>query len=163
MQCEVQSQSAAQGAKDGDPLLEVRVTIGQQLGKNIGQVMLVNKSTEFLCISERVFDPQFQRVLLKRKDGSYIGLRSTADPAINVFLGFDYTDAYLFVMPAEKKKIDFDLMNFVVQPGRYDYEMTFSYYRCTDVIDNVRIKSRRTIPSFGIQATGEVSIPKEEQ
>jgi hypothetical protein len=158
----IRSDSVLAESKNIIPELTLKVDVYQFYGRNRGRIIIRNFSDNFLCINSRVFNPIYQHILFKYKDGRFVRLKVLAEPAYSFFLGFDYFDAYHFIKPKETREIGFDLSNFMIGPGSYNYVMTFPYYLCQDVIDRERIKSKRNITVFGTQGRGELTIPEEK-
>lgn len=125
-------------------------------------LVITNKTQQFLCVAEHVFDTRRGYIFLSSIDGQPIPLRSHADSVPSFYRGLDLAKAYLFLRPGEPRKMYIDLANFVTGEGTYEYRIVFPYYACTDIIDTRRSATQQEIATRAVDVSGKVAIPSKE-
>jgi hypothetical protein len=147
--------------KEG-PLRAELTTERSSFGDNNLILTISNASDDFWCLAPGEIDTVNQRVRLLDEAGRDVPLRSWGErgnPPPETILGFDYNDAYTFILPREKRQLPLNLGNFVVSSGAYRYEMIFIYYRCRDAIDSDRIKEHRVVQPYAVVGKGSIVLP----
>jgi len=126
------------------------------------QIVLANYSGDFLCVDQSMFDTRAGNILLFDDKNKRVALLSSTEPAPDISLGFDFNQAYYLLRPKGVRKIYIDFKNFRITKSKYHYEVSFPYYRCSDVIDGARIKAGKSISTFVARATGAVFLTPEK-
>lgn len=142
--------------------LKLKLVVEQFMGQNMLDAVLENPSDEFFCINSSVLDSTYQHIRLKDKSGKEVPLLSYGEMWPRALLGFDYNVPYLFIVPNETRTVDANIKNFKISPGKYTYDVVFSYYLCRDVIDTDRLEQKNQIETFTNEVTGSITLEAEK-
>ena len=138
---------------------QLKVVMGFERASNSYYIALKNNSSEFLCLSTEQFDTRRGAISLHDADGKLASLQSYREPGSPLISsGFNFAEPYIFLRPHEDRKTYIDANNFVTNASVYSYEIVFSYYRCSDIIDSARFTGKKDIPGRSLHARGSIDM-----
>lgn len=156
------SRSAAATNKSlGNPLnLAATAQLQWEPGNHSLLLQLSNKSKRAACISEKSFVANDGAVQISNFKGdrvtpfANIGLPRSQD-----FRGFDYGQAYHFLMPGSASAFSTALTDFKLPPGHYYYSWHIAYYICRDIVNLEQSAEPGLAAQYAFVTSGEFFVP----
>lgn len=126
-------------------------------------IELNNANSFFTCVDEHMLDAKNGFILFTNLKNSEEETFRGSTPQFPVHLtdGVDLSNAYLILLPNEKRQIYIDMSNFILHEGKYRYKFVLNLYKCNDITDEARLKAKRDVKSLSIEREGVVEFNKE--
>jgi hypothetical protein len=140
---------------------EVRLVDQFVHGTQYTMIDVVNRATEFICIHKSFFEPEEGTVTFYDEKGVEFRTQMPGDRFPEDRLGFDYRDSYYIVEPGKHVKVDYDLRDFHLVPGRYRYHILMPFYMCRDIIDLRRIRRSVDAKHLAVETNGEFEFARD--
>lgn len=145
-------------ASNDDPLA---VELVMDDGIHDHYVEVSNRSDEFLCVAEAVFDTRRAYITLYDEKHNLVRKRDHADPGPPIdYRGVNLLEPFFFLQPHRSRRFYLDLHVFAAEDGVYRYSIIVPYYRCSDIVvaDD---HAQKPLRGYSVQASGKVRVSNE--